>query len=183
MAYEELDLAGMNIDSVRRRFSVLKASFGDGYELGARVGAAAGTHRWSLSSGCLPGDGQYGNLIDLQPRFDYYWDFFQRHVANGNAVFVVEFRGKKYHAAFIDTEISAEVFTADLFGGGVEIEQRRVFGAMYFTDGSADVSVPSVPENLTLTVLSSTSIRVAWDAATTSDPPDDSDYIVDGGTS
>jgi hypothetical protein len=136
MSYDTLDMTGMNFDAVKRRFAVLKANFGEGYQAGALVGSAAGTHSWTLSAGVLPDASSYGNLISGDPRFKYYWDFFADHVSNGNEPFIVEFRGKNYHAGFVDTEISMEVFTADLFGGGVEIEQRRIAGFTYDTDGS-----------------------------------------------
>jgi hypothetical protein len=136
MPYEELDLTGMDFDTVDLEVSVLKANFGEGYGAGALAGSSAGLHHWTLSSGCLPGDDDYGNLINGQNRFDYYWDFFKARMAEGDGVFIVEFRGKEYHASFVDTKISADVFTLDLFGGGVAIRQRRVSGVEYNADGS-----------------------------------------------
>jgi hypothetical protein len=56
MPYEELDLTGMDFDTAEREFSVLKASFGEGYGAGALVGSSNGLHLWALSSGALPGD-------------------------------------------------------------------------------------------------------------------------------
>jgi hypothetical protein len=78
----------------------------------------------------------YGSVIDGQARFDYYWNFFKERMAEGDGIFVIDFRGKKYHASFVDTKISMEVFTFDLFGGGVAIRQRKVSGTTYNADGS-----------------------------------------------
>lgn len=135
MPTETLDMTGMNFDVVGRRFSVLKARYGEGYQDAALVGSAGGTHRWTLSSGCLPDDENIA-AIGVDSWFKYYWDFFQARVSNGNEVFIVEWRGQNYHAGFVETEISMEVFTSDLFAGGVEIEQRRVVGFTYNADGS-----------------------------------------------
>jgi hypothetical protein len=56
MPYAELDLTGMDFDSVDFEVAVLKANFGEGYGAGALVGSSAGLHKWALSSGALPGD-------------------------------------------------------------------------------------------------------------------------------
>jgi hypothetical protein len=44
MPYAELDLTGMDFDTAEREFSVLKASFGEGYGAGALAGSSAGLH-------------------------------------------------------------------------------------------------------------------------------------------
>jgi hypothetical protein len=173
MPYEELDLTGMDFDTAEREFSVLKASFGEGYGAGALVGSSAGLHLWALSSGALPGDVAYGSLIDGQARFDYYWDFFKARMAEGDGIFVIDFRGKKYHASFVETKMSAEVFTFDLFGGGVQVRQRRVPGFVYNADGSVDLTPPSVPTGLTVVATGETSLHITWEAAT--DPDEDMD--------
>lgn len=140
---EALDLTGMDIDTVARAFPTLKADYGGGYGDAAIVAGTGGLHRWSLSSGCLPGDVDYGSLIDAQPRLDYYWDFFKRHTTGADDVFEFTFRGKTYHAGFTETFVEFEMFSLDLFGGAVEIEQRRVEGFDYNSDGSVDVTVPA----------------------------------------
>jgi hypothetical protein len=175
MPYAELDLTGMDFDSVDFEVAVLKANFGEGYGAGALVGSSAGLHKWKLSSGALPGDASYGSLIDGEARFDYYWDFFKARMAEGNGIFIVDFRGKKYHASFVEPRLSFEVFTYDLFGGGIEIEQRRVSGVVYESDGSVDATPPSIPTGLAATALGTTSIRVTWEAAT------DPESGIDGG--
>lgn len=138
---EILDLTGMDIDTVSRRFPMLKADYGGGYGDAANVVGITGLHRWTISSGCLPGDVSYGSLIDSQPRLDYYWDFFKRHTTGEDDVFIFQWRGFTYHAGFVETEISFDRFTEDLFAGEVEIEQRRVDGFDYNDDGSMDVLV------------------------------------------
>jgi hypothetical protein len=57
-------------------------------------------------------------------------------MAEGNGAFILEFRGKNYHAKFADKTISMERFTDDLFGGGVEIKQHRISGFTYNDDGT-----------------------------------------------
>jgi hypothetical protein len=126
--FPELSLEGMNIDSVERSFSVLKANYGDGYGDGTLVGDSGGTQRWVLSAGVLPDSEELGSLIEGLPRMKYYWNFFQARMAEGDGLFVITFRGQSYLASFVDTKISAEVFTSDLFAGGVEVRQRRLAG-------------------------------------------------------
>jgi hypothetical protein len=136
MPLATLDLTGMEIDSVERSFAVLECSYGEGYSDGALVGSTAGMYRWKLSSGALPDASSYGNLINSVPRFQYYFDFYQARMAEGNGAFIIPFRSKNYHAKFADTKISMEMFTIDLFGGGVEIRQHRISGFTYASDGS-----------------------------------------------
>lgn len=138
---EILDLKGMDIDTVERHYPMLSADYGGGYRDAANVAGITGLHRWAISSGCLPGDVSYGSLIDSQARFDYYWDFFKRHTTGDDDIFIFIFREKTYHVGFVETEISFEMFTIDLFAGGVEIEQRRAEGYAYNDDGSMSVLV------------------------------------------
>jgi hypothetical protein len=173
MAHEELDLTGINIDGYRWQPSVLKANYGDGYKDLAVVGDAAGLWRWSLHSDCLPDDPIYSPINGLA-RFDYYWDFFQRHTTGagvGGDVFIIEFRGKKWHAGFAENYISGDALTADLFNGDVEVEQRRVKGFTYSSDGSIDTNPPSVPVLLTAVAVGSDTIRLTW-SGSTDDPGD-----------
>jgi hypothetical protein len=138
---EILRLTGMDIDTVERDFPTLKADFGGGLGDAAKLTANGGLHRWAISSGCLPGDDAYGSLIEGTNRFDYYFDFFKTHTIGADEIFVFVFRGKTYHAGFVENGIDFERFTDDLFAGGVEIEQRRVEGFAYNADGSMDVLV------------------------------------------
>lgn len=134
--YRELSLEGMNLDSVDWGGSILRAEYGDGYGDEALVGSANGNHRWALSPVALVDDASYGDQIEGVPSFAYYWDFFKEHTTGARSVFLVEFRGRKYFASFVETRMSAEIFTSDLFGAGVEIRQRRVRGFYEGTDGS-----------------------------------------------
>lgn len=135
--YQELSLVGMDIDDFAWAGGTLRTRFGGGYGASALVAPASGLHRWSISSGCLPGDAVYGALIEGKPRADYYFDFFREHTTGGREVFQFEFRGKKYHASFVNDGIEFQRHTEDLFSnGGVEIEQRRVMGITYYPDGS-----------------------------------------------
>jgi hypothetical protein len=165
MPIVELDLEGMNIDSVKWGGSVLRANFGDGYGDAAVVGLASGLHTWALSSGCLPDDEVWGTIEGVS-RFAYYWDFFKSHTTGETEIFIIEWRGGKYHASFVDTEMSAEVFTADLFSGGVQVKQRRITGSGYNADGSIDEDPPSTPTDLEVTSTTSSSITIDWTAST-----------------
>lgn len=135
--YDELSLVGMEIDDLGWTGNRLRANFGDGYGASAVNGNANGLHRWAISSQALPDDADYGDLIAGVPRFQYYWDFFKDHTTGANDVFLIEWRGRKYFAEFVDNTISPEMHTIDLFGAGVEIRQRRVTGFYEGTDGSA----------------------------------------------
>lgn len=134
--YEELDLTGMNIDNVDAAYSVLEAQFGAGYSAGVNVGPEHELQDFVLTAGVLPDDDDYGNLIDSLPRFQYYYEFWKDRMAAGNEAFVVEHRGLKYNVKFKEHRFTYEVFTSDLFSGGVELRQVRVVGESYESDGS-----------------------------------------------
>jgi hypothetical protein len=139
MPLETFSTEGMNIDQVERSFSVLEAKFGAGYHAGVLVGHAGGLHLWTLSASLLPDNtnAESGPMTGVA-RFAYYWNFYQARMAEGNGTFILAFRGANYHAGFVDRTISMERFTDDLFGGGVQIEQRRIAGQAYEANGSID---------------------------------------------
>lgn len=135
--FATLNLSGMEIAPVSWKGSRLSVSFGDGYGASARVGSAAGLWGWSVESGCLPDDDSYGHLINSLPRFQYYFEFFKEHILGDRDVFELEFRGKRYHASFVQNEFTGEMLTIDLFSvENLEIKQRRVEGIVYNADGS-----------------------------------------------
>lgn len=134
--YRELSLVGMEIDDLDWTGNRLRANFGDGYAASASNGNANGLYRWRLSAGVLPDDSDYGDLIEGVSRFEYYHEFFKDHTTGAETVFLVEFRGRKYFAEFVENQMSAEMHTIDLFSGGVEIRQRRVSGYYEGTNGS-----------------------------------------------
>lgn len=136
--YEELDLTGLEIQTAGWQGERLRANFGSGYGASAVVGAAGGLLSWTLSSGCLPDDDSYGNLIGSLPRFEYYYEFFKRHTTGAQDVFVIEFRGRKYLAEFADNATGDfAMHTIDLFSiDGVKVRQRRVSGFVLRDDGS-----------------------------------------------
>jgi hypothetical protein len=143
MPLETLNLDVIDIDSVKRTFEVLEADLGSGYHEGVNVGAAGGLHTWTLSSGCLPDDDDAAYLpVGSDSRFAYLWDFYQARLEEGNGPFIIEFRGKDYHAAFAETSIDMERFTNDLFAGGLVIKQRRILGETYASDGSIPEEEP-----------------------------------------
>lgn len=135
--YEELDLTGMDIDMADWSGEVLRTNFGSRYGSTVRTGPAYGAQDWVISSGALPSETEYGTINSLS-RFDYYYDFFQRHTTGERDIFVIDYRDKKYHASFTEERISFERFTNTLYAGeGVAIRQRQVRGVHYnAADGS-----------------------------------------------
>lgn len=135
--FQILNLSGMEIAPVSWKGARLSVSFGDGYGASARVGASSGLWGWSIESGCLPDDDSYGNLINSLPRFQYYFEFFKEHITGDRDIFELEFRGKRYHASFVQNEFTGEMLTIDLFSvENLEIKQRRVEGILYGEDGA-----------------------------------------------
>ena len=128
----------MDIDAVERSFSVLEAKYGGGYHAGVLVGPLGGLHRWSLSAGVLCDSSTYHDPVGGSPSFQYYWNFYQARMEEGNGTFIMDFRGASYHVGFVEKRMTMERFTNDLFGGGVQIEQRRIAGQAYNSDGSID---------------------------------------------
>jgi hypothetical protein len=167
-SYDEINLTGMDIDEVDWGGSRLRVSFGHGYGAFALTGNAAGLHHWKISdSGVLPDRTAADYLpISGQSRFDYYYEFFKAHTTGAEEIFIIEWRGKKYHACFTDAKQSYQRFTEDLFSGGVEIDQRRVAGFLYDDDGSIDTTPPSVPVLTSIAALDAFSIWIAWTAST-----------------
>lgn len=139
MAIVELDLTGLNIDTVRWRGERLRARFGGGRGAYAVVGPTHGLHGWTLSAGVLPDNDQ--DEINNVSRFEYYYEFFKARTTGDEEVFIIEWRNRRWHAAFVEDNVSYETFTSDLYAGGVEIEQRTVEGYSYNADGS--LFVPS----------------------------------------
>lgn len=140
--YEELSLEGMNVDTVGVHYDILEAKFGGGRRRSARVGQAFGLQSFALTAGVLPDHTDYGSLIDGDPRFQYYYDFWNARMLAGNEPFIIEWRSKKYTVVFASHDLSYEVFTADLFAGGVEMEQVDVEGESYESDGSVTPTEP-----------------------------------------
>lgn len=135
--YEELDLTGMEITPFKWRGERLKASFGSGRGASARVGAAHGIWGWEISSDVLPDDEDYGNMVNGLPRMEYYTDFIRRHTLGTRDIFLIDFRGRKYHASFAENKIGGNMLSYDVFDmSGVEIEMRTVAGFHYGDHGN-----------------------------------------------
>lgn len=140
--YEELSLEGMNVDTVGHHFDILEARFAGGFRRSANVGTGSGEQRFALSAGVLPDHADYGSLISGDPRFQYYYEFWIARMQAGNEPFVIEWRTKKFNVVFASHDFTYETFTADLFAGGVELEQVRVIGESYEADGSITPTGP-----------------------------------------
>lgn len=134
--FEELSLVGLNIDTVGWHGETLRAKFGAGYSAYAVVGHVGGLHKWTLGAGVLPDDEGYGT-IESKSRFEYYQDFFERHTTGEKEIFLLEWRGRKWFAAFVKNEDAYQTHSADTYTPeSFEVEQRRVAGYYYADDGS-----------------------------------------------
>jgi hypothetical protein len=135
---DELELGAMEIEAIDFSVERLSAKFGAGYRADASVGAGHELWGWEITSDCLTDDDAYSDLIDGVPSFEYYANFIRDHTIGGESnIFVIDFRGKKYTAAFADNDFAGVMHTYDLFGlSGVRLEYARVAGVMYDTDGS-----------------------------------------------
>lgn len=134
--YPELDLTYLNVDSVRSIRSVLSAEYGDGYKDTAIVGAVGGRKSFSLSAGVWP-DSDDQPLIDGETIFEYYYEFFEARLDNGNEPFIIEWRDRKWLVDLAEPNHGIDVHTADLFTPhGIEVRMRRVSGLTHCLDGS-----------------------------------------------
>lgn len=135
---DQLSLVGMEISDISLKVERLKADFGQGYGASATVGSGSGLWGWQIESDALPDSTDYGNLISGLPRFQYYEKFYRDHTeGDSSEVFIVDFRGKKYHACFDTDSIAGSMHTYDLFSlSGVSLKMRRLPGVIYNDDGS-----------------------------------------------
>lgn len=136
--YDELDLTGMEIDTIDFKVERLSADFGAGYRADAVVGGTFPLWGWQISSDALPDDDSYNELIEGKSRFAYYSDFILDHtVGDRGAIFIIDFRGRKYTAAFAENNFSGVMETYDVFGlSGVKLKYARVRDLKYNADGS-----------------------------------------------
>jgi hypothetical protein len=109
-----------------------------------------------LSSGCLPGDEDYGSLINGQARFDYYWDFYQARMAEGNGVFIVDFGARNTtHRSSIEDQcrgISLTIFSA----AASNIRQRNWRWIL-------PKRAPDPPRNLRITAVGSDWVEITFE--------------------
>jgi hypothetical protein len=180
-----LDTTGMQIEEAKWTGMVLRSNYGGGYGDIALVDSAAGLHMWTLKRSTLPGNPSIAPIVaaaSTQSRLDYYWDFFKEHTTGANEIFIISWRGKKYHASFAEPSMSVSKIAFKLFdpeiysGGGLQIKQRRVVGFTYSADGSLESTPPSIPVLTALTPLSAHALKADWSAST--DPP--TSFVVAG---
>lgn len=133
--YPLLDMSLLNVDRVQRRYAVVEATFGDGYSASALVGSSAGQTTFTLSADVWPDD---ANLKQIQNKaaFAYYYDFLQDRLRNGNAPFIIYWRGAYYLVQMTEPDLSIDVMTADLFASGLEVRGRRISGIAVRNDSS-----------------------------------------------
>lgn len=133
--YPLLDMSLLNVDRVQRRYAVVEATFGDGYSASALVGSSAGQTAFTLSADVWPDDPSLKS-IQGKPAFAYYYDFLQDRLRNGNAPFIIYWRGAYYLVQLTEPDLSIDVMTADLFASGLEVRGRRIPGIAVRDDGS-----------------------------------------------
>lgn len=167
MPYDELDTSGLKIEGVKWAGATLRANFGEGYGAAALVGNAAGLHEWTLRRSTLPGDSSIVP-IDAKSRLDYYLDFFKEHTTGTTEIFIITWRGKKYHASFADPDMDVAQVTFRLYdpeiyqGGGLKIKQRRVAGTGYSSDGSIDEIAPCAPIMIGTEAVDEVTVRLTF---------------------
>jgi hypothetical protein len=162
-SFEILSLDGMDYEDFDWKTEGIDYDFGDGYGASITTSSPGGLHGWRIFSGCLPNDEAYSNLINGLPRWQYYFEFFQRHRGGGKRVFEINFGGKRYHASFVDRVINPKVFSYDLFGDcTLAIKQQKVPGIFYNADNSiaAVANLPGVYSHHTADTFSLTG--TAW---------------------
>lgn len=133
-----------NITQLDLEMPVLRANFGDGYGAAALSGKPSGLRYWTISADVLPDMDEYSvdyTVADddrSDSRFQYFWEFYRRHLSLGNKpfYFVDPRTNRKFLAEFVENRISFESITAKLYRGGVSIKQRRIKidGINYRTD-------------------------------------------------
>jgi hypothetical protein len=141
--YQALNPIGVRLEEVGWAGSRLRADFGNGYGVKSNVGAQSGLHSWNMVSAGIWLDTLDQLTVEGVSRFEYYWDFFKRHTTGADDVFVLDWGGskgapKKWHASFVDSDISVAKFKNQLIynQGGIPITQRRLDHTRYNTDGS-----------------------------------------------
>lgn len=132
--FERLELCKIfNITSLGLDMPLLSADFGDGYGAGILSGKSSGLRLWAISAELLPDLSEYSldftvdEETETATYFQYFWDFFKRHIALGNKPFYFTDprTNRKFLASFTEPRLSFEAFTAKLYSGGVQIKQRR----------------------------------------------------------
>jgi hypothetical protein len=178
--YEQLDLRGMRIRGMEVRGEKIRASFGAGYSAAAVVGASHGLHRWQIGGPFLPD--VEGLLIELDSKtwFRYHYEFFIERTVGTTEYFFIQWDNKYWTVKFAETEMGFEVFkyalAAQLPAGiqspyygpqGLTLEQVKISGLTYESDGSIDVNIPCPPMDAEALTLSETEIEVSF-----ADPPE-----------
>ena len=131
--FEQIITTGFRIESASIRFSLLRASFGGGYDMTAGVGHPDGLRAWAIRVDVLPHTSDYlinAGEFGLQTRAQYLWDFYCRHKQAGDKSFriVDPVDERTYLARFVDNDLTFHLLTRKLYSTGLSIEQRREVG-------------------------------------------------------
>lgn len=175
LGYEILDQTVLNVESAGRNAkSILEAEFGDDYRVSANVGNIGGVRSgqmFTISAGVWPDDESISTVEGVSA-FEYYWEFFNDRIDNGNEPFIIEWRNRYWTVDLAEPNIAVEVHTADLFTPqGIQLRRRAIQGVEYYTDGSlgviiVDTTPPSVPTGLTIDAEAQYAITISWTAST-----------------
>lgn len=132
--YTQLSITRMTIKAVSWRGEIIRREGGGGYFNQATVGLAGGLHKFYISASILPDDSNLGT-ISGSAWFDYYYDFYIARTTGAVELFWIRWNDLHWHVRFAETEMSFDKFKGDLYGAGVELEQRRAFGVTYNAGG------------------------------------------------
>lgn len=168
MPYDEIEVSvGMMIEGTKWTGDTLRVDFGGGFGAAALVGPAHGLYLWTLKQAQLPGDSDLVP-INAQSRLDYYLNFFKDHTTGATEIFIIEWRGKKYHASFVenDMDVARAAFKIGMpewyTGGGLKIRQRKLEGVVYADDGSIDLAPPCAPIMISTEAIDEETVRLTF---------------------
>ncbi len=119
MSFAQLNTEGFLFTQTGLPVSLLKGSFGDGYDGPAAViGSPHGLRGWSVKIGVLP---------DAEGRATYLWNFMLASKRAGNEAFWIADPKDNlfYLAEFIDDELSFDVLRSKAYATGLQLRQRR----------------------------------------------------------
>ncbi len=123
------------------RFAEERLPLGLKRRMRARLDDVRGALSWRLVFKVLPKSSDGGIWLDevtLLSRADYLFYFFCARKREARESFIIRCPtdGKDYLAAFVDSELTYEMFSARLFSSGVQIEQVDEADIYTLDDGS-----------------------------------------------
>jgi hypothetical protein len=137
--YEIIDQTAFRIQAARSRQAILRADYGEGHADTASVGYDSGQKRFVATAGVWPKNAFYGTIA-TKTWMDYYWDFLNTRLQNGNEPFVISVLGKYWLVDMDDPETAVECVRCDNFDlfvpAQIALSQRRMADVEENADGS-----------------------------------------------